>query len=74
VPGAGVWLEAEGTVARVLEGRRAGEAERSFAIRLSRMDGTQRQLLRAVAGLYPEARGGRGESRDPRGALARGEG
>ncbi len=64
MPGSRVWVEAEGTVTRVIEGRRSGDDGRSFAIRLRRMDGMQRLLLSTVAGLYPEARGGRGESRD----------
>lgn len=64
VPGSRVWLEAEGTVTRLIEGRRSGDDGRSFAIRIRRMDGMQRLLLSTVAGFRPEARGGRGESRD----------
>lgn len=64
MPGSRVWVEAEGEVTRVIEGRRSGDDGKSFAIKLRRMDGMQRLLLQTVAGCYPEARGGRGDNRD----------
>jgi hypothetical protein len=72
LPGSGARVEAEGEVARRIEGRRAGDAGRALGIRFRRVDPLSRRLLASVACWYPEARGGRGDARDPSGAAERG--
>ncbi|HJL14286.1 MAG TPA: PilZ domain-containing protein [Sandaracinaceae bacterium LLY-WYZ-13_1] len=57
LPGSGATVEAQGTVTRRIEGRRAGDDGRSYGIRLTRMDALDRQLLASVACWSEEARG-----------------
>lgn len=71
MPGSRVWVDADGTVSRVIHGRRSGDDSASFAIHLRRMDGMQRLLLSTVAQMYPEAAGGRGDTRDYAKAIER---
>ncbi|MBX3271414.1 MAG: PilZ domain-containing protein [Sandaracinaceae bacterium] len=71
VPGTETWVELTGEVVRRIEGRRAGDDGRSFAVALRGAPSLVRRLLASVAGWYPEASGGRGRWRDPDAAAAR---
>jgi len=45
IPRSGVWVDAEGYVARVMPGRRRGEDPPSLGLKIDKMDGMMRLLL-----------------------------
>ncbi|HHH30710.1 MAG TPA: hypothetical protein ENK57_20535 [Polyangiaceae bacterium] len=64
IPGSKTWLNVQGSVTRLCEGRRRGESGPTLGVRMSRMDGMHRLLLATVIRHYPKARSGRGGVRD----------
>lgn len=64
IPGSSMWIQGEGRIERVMQGRRAGDRGPALGIRVDRMDGLSRVLLTSVARQYPEAARARGGQRD----------
>jgi hypothetical protein len=60
LPGTDSWIDAQGTVTRVIHGRRPGEHSRSFGVEFDELDGWQRYVLRrALKGVPLVPPGGR---------------
>lgn len=67
IPGSTAWVEAEGEVARAIEGRRAKDDGRAYGIRFRRMSGIARRVLTSAACWHDQASGARSDrERDPR--------
>lgn len=67
IPGSTAWVEAEGEVARAIEGRRAKDDGRAYGIRFRRMSGIARRVLTSAACWHDAAGGVRSDrGRDPR--------
>jgi len=64
IPDSITWLDAEGEVTRVCEGRREGEDGATLGVRVKRMDGMHRLLLATVIRHYPLVPAERGEERN----------
>ncbi|MCA9609000.1 MAG: PilZ domain-containing protein [Myxococcales bacterium] len=71
VPGSRMWLEADGTVARVCPGRREGESGETLGVVLRKMDGMHRLLFATALRRHPEAPAARGGRRDYARAIQR---